>query len=108
MTPAIRAACDELIDGFPSDGVVEFAYEFAFKLPVGVIMRLLHLPAEDEDDIRAWSPNALPSSLDPAAIARCDEANASLRAYVEAALRAAFGQRRASCTHRVRGARHDA
>jgi cytochrome P450 len=83
LAPSIRAACDALIDTFPQDGVIEFAYDFAFKLPVGVIMRMLNLPSEDEDRIREWSPRSLPSAITPEAITACDEANAQMRAYVE-------------------------
>jgi cytochrome P450 len=88
LVPYVRAACNALLDGFPDDGVVEFSYEFAFKLPVGVIMRILHLPLEDEELIREWSPRALPAGAGPDVVAATDKANAHLRAYVEGVMEA--------------------
>ena len=38
------------------DGVVDFTSAFAFRLPVWVIMGLLHLPEEDEALIGELSP----------------------------------------------------
>jgi cytochrome P450 len=86
LEPIIRESCDRLIDGFPDEGTIEFSYEFAFKLPVGVIMRMLNLPAEDEELIRDWSPKALPADPSPETIAACNEAIRRLREYIEAVI----------------------
>ncbi len=86
LLPAIRATCHELVDEFPEDGVIDFIDAFAFKLPVGVIMRILHLPREDEADIRRWSSDAIPADLSPASIATSDAANDHLREYAEGAM----------------------
>jgi cytochrome P450 len=83
LEPLIRSSCDQLIDGFPDEGTVEFSYEFAFKLPVGVIMRMLNLPPEDEALIHAWSPKALPADPSPETLAATNEANRRLREYME-------------------------
>jgi cytochrome P450 len=85
LEPMIRETCDRLIDAFPDEGTVEFSYEFAFKLPVGVIMRMLNLPAEDEELIRENSPKAAgPTDTSPETIAATNEANRRLREYIEA------------------------
>lgn len=86
LAPSVRDACDTLIDGFPQSGVVEFAYDFAFKLPVGVIMRILNLRVEDEDMIGEWSPPCIPGNPASDTLAACNDANAKLRDYVEEAM----------------------
>jgi cytochrome P450 len=87
LEPMIRETCNRLIDAFPDEGTVEFSYEFAFKLPVGVIMRMLNLPAEDEELIRENSPKAAgPVDTRPETIAATNEANQRLRDYIEAVI----------------------
>jgi cytochrome P450 len=87
LEPMIRESCDRLIDAFPEEGTIEFAYDFAFKLPVGVIMRMLNLPPEDEELIREYSPKAAaPADTSPEALAATDEANRRLREYIEAVI----------------------
>ncbi len=81
MEQVIREQAHALVDEFPTDGVVEFSRAFAFKLPVRVIMGLLHLPAEDEDAIAEWSPHTLPGG--PQDIDECNRVNALFRRYVE-------------------------
>ncbi|MGE0216829.1 cytochrome P450 [Mycolicibacterium sp.] len=82
LEPTIRAQCHRLIDAFPDNGEVDFSTEFAFKLPVAVIMALLHLPAEDEDRIAQWSPKTLP--VGPYSVPEANWANREFRSYVEA------------------------
>jgi cytochrome P450 len=81
LEPAIRQACNRLIDAFPDEGNVEFSHDFAFKLPVGVIMRMMNLPESDEDLIGEWSPKLLPADITADAIAATNEANQALRDY---------------------------
>lgn len=81
LEPTIRQQANDLIDRFPSDGVVDFAHEFGFKLPVKIIMGLLHLPVADEEMIGEWSPHTLPMAWDD--IDKSNEVNALFREYVE-------------------------
>src|SRR5207249_1789345 len=82
LEPMVRSSCDALIDAFPEGETVEFSYDFAFKLPVGVIMRMLNLPAEDEAFIREWSPKMLPADPSAETIATTVEANRRVRDYI--------------------------
>lgn len=82
LEPTIREQANNLIDRFPADGVVDFAHEFGFKLPVKIIMGLLHLPEKDEEMIGEWSPHTLPIAWDD--IDEANEVNALFREYVEA------------------------
>jgi cytochrome P450 len=52
--PKIRTLVDELIDGFPPDGRVEFREAFANHLPPSVMLGLFGVPREDEPMVRAW------------------------------------------------------
>ena len=52
--PTIRAIADELIDGFPAEGRVDFRTAFADYLPPTVMLRLFGVPQEDEPMVRAW------------------------------------------------------
>ncbi|WP_285189424.1 cytochrome P450 [Rhodococcus sp. MEB041] len=81
LEPTIRRQAHDLVDRFPEDGVVNFAHEFGFRLPVKIIMGLLRLPEEDEEMIGEWSPHTLPIAWDD--IDRADEVNALFREYVE-------------------------
>jgi cytochrome P450 len=86
LEPLIRARCDALIDALPDEGEIEFAYEFAFKLPVSVIMAVLGLPESDEDVIHDLSPKLVPAGTDAGSRVVADRGNADLRAYVESAI----------------------
>lgn len=83
LEPTIRESCNALIDEFPDVGGVEFTSAFAFRLPVGVIMRILHLPPADEPLIARWSPLQLPTSGSRRVREQTDLANRELRAYAE-------------------------
>lgn len=52
--PTIRAIADELIDGFPAEGRIDFRTAFADYLPPTVMLRLFGVPQEDEPMVRAW------------------------------------------------------
>ena len=86
LEPMIRERCDRLIDRFPDEGEVEFVREFAFKLPVSVIMSLLGLPESDEELIHELSPKLVPADTRPETRAEVDDANRRLREYAEATL----------------------
>jgi cytochrome P450 len=81
----IHNACKNIIRDFPTEGIVEFTSQFAFRLPVGVIMRMLKLPKEDEEYIRKWSPAIIYGG--PGTEDITNEANHRLREYVETIIR---------------------
>jgi cytochrome P450 len=54
MRPWITEFVDELIDGFIDRGEVELMWEFAYRLPTHVIIRILGLEADDFDWMHAW------------------------------------------------------
>jgi cytochrome P450 len=59
LAPRIRELTDELIDGFPMEGSVDFQRAFATPLPVRVIAHMLNVPFEREADIKRWSDDAV-------------------------------------------------
>ncbi len=81
LHPMIREQCHRLIDAFPVKGEIDFSREFAFKLPVRVIMALLNMPGEDEGVIGEWSPKTLPVGPDAIEASNC--ANQQFRTYIE-------------------------
>lgn len=86
LEPLIRERCDRLIDAFPDEGVVEFAYEFGFKLPVSVILRVLDIPETDEDTLHYLSPRIVPADTTDEMKVATDEANTRMRAYAESVI----------------------
>lgn len=52
--PAIQAAIDELIDGFPTESF-DFGERFATALPVRIIAEQLGVPRERSVDFKRWS-----------------------------------------------------
>ena len=55
LRPAIERTVEELIDGFPEDGVMDFRTGFAEVLPALVIADLLGVPGSDRHRFKAWS-----------------------------------------------------
>jgi cytochrome P450 len=55
LESTIRALAADLIDGFSADGHADIAAQFAYPLPLTVILQMLGVPAEDLDDCRRWS-----------------------------------------------------
>lgn len=53
--PLIENVIESLIDGFASNGEVEFVKEFAEPLPVTIITVMLGFPLEDVAQLRQWS-----------------------------------------------------
>jgi cytochrome P450 len=84
LKESIRQASEQLIRSFPEDEPFDFVESFAFKLPVGVIMRMLHLRSEDEPRIREWSPMTLPAG--PGTETVTNQANSWMRAYAQSAI----------------------
>ena len=59
LAPRVREIADELIDGFPLEGPVDYMNAFAVPLPVRVISHMLNVPPEREADIKRWSDDAV-------------------------------------------------
>lgn len=53
--PRVRELTDGLIDSFAKRGEADLIHELAFPLPLYAICDLLGVPAEDQDDFRAWA-----------------------------------------------------
>ncbi|MBB5164022.1 cytochrome P450 [Mycobacterium sp. AZCC_0083] len=74
-TADIERICNGLIDGFIDAGEVEFVSAFAVPLPVRVIAFALGVPAEREQDFKAWTDHATAAiGADPGDDARLDAA----------------------------------
>lgn len=54
LQPQIRALANGLIDAFPRDGRTDLMTQFAYTLPLLVILDLLGLPRQDLTKIRQW------------------------------------------------------
>ena len=55
MEPQVRAIADRLIDGFVADGRAEFVSQFAYPLPMRVILAMLGAPEDDMLLIKRWA-----------------------------------------------------
>jgi len=74
-TADIERICNGLIDGFIDAGEVEFVSALAVPLPVRVIAFALGVPAEREQDFKAWTDHATAAiGADPGDDARLDAA----------------------------------
>ncbi|HTT85935.1 MAG TPA: cytochrome P450 [Acidimicrobiales bacterium] len=64
LRPRIQEICDELLDTALDRGGCDLVADFAYPLPVQIIVELLGVPAEDHERFRVWS-DALARGLDP-------------------------------------------
>jgi cytochrome P450 len=55
LEESVRALTVELIDGFHSSGKCEFMTDFAFRMPIGIFLRLVDLPEQDRLPLLAIS-----------------------------------------------------
>jgi cytochrome P450 len=55
LRPRIQQIADELVDAFAPRGHAELIAEYAFPLPLLVIMEILGIPGGDRAQLRAWS-----------------------------------------------------
>jgi cytochrome P450 len=85
LEPTIRALSTRHIDDFVERGEADFIADYAAKLPMDVISRLLGVPHGDDDELRAWT-NALidREEGEPAVTPAGIEAFAKLHAYFTA------------------------
>ena len=57
----VELLCDEMMDEFIPRGNVEFVQDFAWRLPMRLIIRLLGFPEEDFEQIKAWCVDGIKS-----------------------------------------------
>jgi cytochrome P450 len=58
LEPTIRALATRYVDGFVERGHADLIGDYAAKLPMDVISRMLGVPRGDDDELRGWT-NAL-------------------------------------------------
>jgi cytochrome P450 len=100
LEPIVRRLATRYIDGFVEAGTADLVADYAAKLPMDVISRMLGVPPGDDDMLRGWT-NALidREEGEPAVTAAGIEAFGHLHAYFTehvAALRRAPGDDLAS------------
>ncbi|HUI04692.1 MAG TPA: cytochrome P450, partial [Acidimicrobiales bacterium] len=64
LRPRIEAVCDALLDDMLARGRGDLVADYAYPLPVQIIVEMLGVPAEDHEQFRVWS-HALARGLDP-------------------------------------------
>lgn len=57
----VEALCSSMMDEFIDQGRLEFMQDFAWKLPMLLIIRLIGLPEEDFTQIKAWCVDGINS-----------------------------------------------
>jgi cytochrome P450 len=64
LRPRLEEICDDLLDAALERGEVDLVADYAYPLPVQIIVEMLGVPAEDHEQFRVWS-HALARGLDP-------------------------------------------
>lgn len=54
LEPEVQRLCDEMMDEFMPHGSIEFVQDFAWRLPMRLIIRLLGFPESDFEQIKVW------------------------------------------------------
>lgn len=88
----VQAVADHLLDQVQNSGQMDLIDDFAFPLPIVVILEMLGIPAEDRERFRAWSNAFVAPSLTEEA---WKEAATLLTEFTDY-LREIFAQRRAN------------
>jgi cytochrome P450 family 142 subfamily A polypeptide 1 len=79
--PAIRAACDEIIDAVCERGECDFVTDIAAKLPMIMIGDALGVAPEDRDELLQWSDDMLQGQSTTASIEAITKATDAFVAY---------------------------
>jgi cytochrome P450 len=64
LRPRLEEICEGLLDEALERGEVDLVADYAYPLPVQIIVEMLGVPAEDHEQFRVWS-HALARGLDP-------------------------------------------
>jgi cytochrome P450 len=64
LRPRLEEICEALLDDALARGEVDLVADYAYPLPVQIIVEMLGVPAEDHEQFRVWS-HALARGLDP-------------------------------------------
>jgi len=64
LRPRLEEICEELLDSALERGDVDLVADYAYPLPVQIIVEMLGVPAADHEQFRVWS-HALARGLDP-------------------------------------------
>jgi len=64
LRPRIEELCEQLLDTAFERGEADLVADYAYPLPVQVIVEMLGVPAEDHEQFKVWS-DALARGLDP-------------------------------------------
>jgi cytochrome P450 len=64
LRPRLEEICDGLLDAALERGEVDLVADYAYPLPVQIIVEMLGVPAQDHEQFRVWS-HALARGLDP-------------------------------------------
>jgi len=57
MEPAIRTYATQLIDDFARDGHADIVAQFAYPLPIQVVLRMIGIPEQDVEMLKDWCGN---------------------------------------------------
>jgi cytochrome P450 len=79
LRPRVQEMADALAADFLPRGEAELIHEFAFPLPLMVIMELLGMPLEDRGQFRRWAEMTVPRG--PAEQAEAMQGYTAIRAY---------------------------
>ena len=113
LRPRLEEICAGLLDEAFERGEVDLVADFAYPLPVQIIVEMLGVPAEDHEQFRVWS-HALARGLDPdfllppEAVQQAAGRDLVVRAVLRLAHRGATAEARRRPAHPVdpgRGAR---
>lgn len=55
IRPRIQAIADQLLDQVEAQGTMDLMADYAFPLPITVIMEMLGVPAADQEQVHDWS-----------------------------------------------------
>lgn len=81
LEPAVRAACDEIIDAVTEKGECDFVHDIAAPLPMIMIGDALGVKPEDRADLLRWSDDMVSSQSNAASIEALTAAGEAFAAY---------------------------